>query len=580
MRKINLQMFAWDPNSIVDYLKSTGQDSSYTARKEMAASLGIENYAGTGEQNTQMLNMLRNGASAATNTTSTSSGTKTSGTTNKTSGTTTKKTNTSTKTSNASTKTSNTSTKTFTQSSTSKAADKKAQEQLGSLDEFNVDQIVSQDTIDAMNTPFNVSTAYTDAMNVTNQLREQITSGKTTYSDQVQALLNDIQNREKFSYDMSNDTLFQQSLASAMASGKTAMQDTMGQASALTGGYGSSYATSAANQTYNSFIEDAYNNLPEYYQMALQAYEMEGNEMYKQLSALSEADDREYGRLVDAYNINFDNAESIYDKEYTQWQDTVNNAYKSAGLQIDDYNSRWNTAYGTYNAYQNNAEYLYGKEFDQWQAETDVAYKYDALAQDDAHHNDDMAYKYDALAQDDAHHNDDMDYKYAALAQDDAQHKATLAQDQSQFDATMKQRQAESEAKLKDPKDPTYDSLTTSEINGLKTHCQKVLDNGGSVDDMDKAAYDYIRSLGKNVDNEILFNLLETMQPTKAETKSLDKTPIYDMDWTYTSGNNFTNGSVTMTYKEIEKEINSNTKLDSAQKKTFLSKLKAQMSDQ
>jgi hypothetical protein len=48
-----------------------------------------------------------------------------------------------------------------------------------------------------------------------------------------------------------------------MNSGKSAMQDTIGQASALTGGYGSTYATSAGNQAYNAFIEDAYNNLPE-----------------------------------------------------------------------------------------------------------------------------------------------------------------------------------------------------------------------------------------------------------------------------------------------------------------------------
>ena len=82
-----------------------------------------------------------------------------------------------------------------------------------------------------------------------------------------------IQNREDFEYDVDKDPLFQQALASAMNSGKTAMQDTIGQASALTGGYGSTYATSVGNQAYNAYIEDAYNNLPEYYNMALQAYQ-------------------------------------------------------------------------------------------------------------------------------------------------------------------------------------------------------------------------------------------------------------------------------------------------------------------
>ena len=46
--------------SIVDYLKSQGQDSSYSARKKLAEERGITNYSGTAAQNTQLLNMLRN----------------------------------------------------------------------------------------------------------------------------------------------------------------------------------------------------------------------------------------------------------------------------------------------------------------------------------------------------------------------------------------------------------------------------------------------------------------------------------------------------------------------------------------
>lgn len=45
--------------SIVDGLNSVGYNSSYASRKELAAKLGIANYTGTAEQNTQMLNILR-----------------------------------------------------------------------------------------------------------------------------------------------------------------------------------------------------------------------------------------------------------------------------------------------------------------------------------------------------------------------------------------------------------------------------------------------------------------------------------------------------------------------------------------
>lgn len=45
--------------SVVDYLKSIGQDSSYANRSKLAAKHGIKNYKGTGKQNEQLLNKLR-----------------------------------------------------------------------------------------------------------------------------------------------------------------------------------------------------------------------------------------------------------------------------------------------------------------------------------------------------------------------------------------------------------------------------------------------------------------------------------------------------------------------------------------
>ena len=45
--------------SIVDYLKGKGQDSSYSARKKLAGQYGISNYSGTANQNTQLLKALQ-----------------------------------------------------------------------------------------------------------------------------------------------------------------------------------------------------------------------------------------------------------------------------------------------------------------------------------------------------------------------------------------------------------------------------------------------------------------------------------------------------------------------------------------
>ncbi len=45
--------------SIVDYLKSQNQDSSYTSRAKLAAEKGITGYIGSAKQNTDLLNLLR-----------------------------------------------------------------------------------------------------------------------------------------------------------------------------------------------------------------------------------------------------------------------------------------------------------------------------------------------------------------------------------------------------------------------------------------------------------------------------------------------------------------------------------------
>ena len=305
--KLNLQLFA----SIVDYLNSQGQDSSFNARKQLATQHGISNYTGTAQQNTQLLQILQGNSTANKSTSNTSNNT------------TANKTNT---------------------GSTSTPA-KRSNVQLNGVD---------QGILDRMNSQFQSSTAYQDAMAQVQTLLDKINSGKTSYTDQIKDLMGKIQNREDFSYDVDSDQMFQQYLSSMMGMGQTAMQDTMGQASALTGGYGSSYAQAVGNQAYNQHIQQAYDNLPEFYNMALQTYQMEGDEMYKMLGMLNDADATEYGRLVDMYNANKSNADTMYDREYQTWSDDVNQATQIAGMQNSDW---WNNKNYEESVRQFNANY-------------------------------------------------------------------------------------------------------------------------------------------------------------------------------------------------------------------------------
>lgn len=237
------------------------------------------------------------------------------------------------------------------------------------------DSIISDQTKKNLNSSFVVPSAVTEADTYLAQQLEKIQSGKTSFSDDVRAMMDKITNREKFSYDVDTDPLFQQALASAMNSGKQAMQDTIGQASALTGGYGSTYATTAGNQSYNAFIEDAYNNLPQYYQMAMEAYQMEGDELYRQLGMYTDADDREYNRNVTAYDATYQHRNRMYDEAYNMYRDEKSDAYAMANLELNEHGQRVSDAYNLYNAASNQEDKLYEREYNSWSDSINMAFK-------------------------------------------------------------------------------------------------------------------------------------------------------------------------------------------------------------
>lgn len=168
---------------------------------------------------------------------------------------------------------------------------------------------------------FTPSQTYLDAMKYTQSLLDKLNAGRTSYTDKINDIMGQIENRKPFAYDFNTDPLFQQQLQSAMRSGKLAMQDTMGQASALTGGYGSTYGQAVGNQAYNQSVSEAYDSLPDYYGLAYNAWQDETNGLYNQLGMYQNADDTEFSRLANAYALNMQNAANMYDQEYNNyWQ--------------------------------------------------------------------------------------------------------------------------------------------------------------------------------------------------------------------------------------------------------------------
>lgn len=105
------------------------------------------------------------------------------------------------------------------------------------------------------------------------------------YSTQYQDVLKKIQEKGSFSYDPSSDKLYQQYKDMAHKSGTLASKDAIGKASALTGGYGNSYASTVGGQTYNSYMQQADAVIPELYQLAYNQHNSELSNLYSQLSS-------------------------------------------------------------------------------------------------------------------------------------------------------------------------------------------------------------------------------------------------------------------------------------------------------
>ena len=116
------------------------------------------------------------------------------------------------------------------------------------------------------------------------------------WSGRMEDLLEQYQNREAFAYDVNQDPLYQHYKDSYIRGGKLAMEDTLGQAAALTGGYGSSYAQTAGQQAYNQYLEGLNDVAPQLYQSARDRYDQAGQNLLERYNLLRSQDELDYSR--------------------------------------------------------------------------------------------------------------------------------------------------------------------------------------------------------------------------------------------------------------------------------------------
>jgi len=122
---------------------------------------------------------------------------------------------------------------------------------------------------------------------------------QSKFEDQLNSMYDKIMNREAFTYDFNKDAMYQQYKDMYQQQGKRAMQDTMGQLSAMNNGYGSSYSQTAGQQTYQNYLQQLMDRIPELRQQALEEYDREGNRLNQQYQLTNDAYNREYGQYRD-----------------------------------------------------------------------------------------------------------------------------------------------------------------------------------------------------------------------------------------------------------------------------------------
>ena len=126
------------------------------------------------------------------------------------------------------------------------------------------------------------------------------TGYRSPWQEQLQDTMRKILGREKFSFDLAGDALYRQYKDRYIRQGRRAMMDTMGQAQAMTGGYGNSYAAGAGQQAYSGYLQQLGERVPELYRAALDRYTAETEQLRGNGSLLAQLEKQDYDRYRDA----------------------------------------------------------------------------------------------------------------------------------------------------------------------------------------------------------------------------------------------------------------------------------------
>lgn len=119
---------------------------------------------------------------------------------------------------------------------------------------------------------------------------------QSKYQGQIDNVMGKLDDLGGYDYDPAADTAYQQYKSEYTQKAKLANQNAQASASALTGGYGSSYGTQAGQKAYAATMSDLDNVLDSLTSQSRSEYNTRKSGLQQQLSGLQQAEQNDYSK--------------------------------------------------------------------------------------------------------------------------------------------------------------------------------------------------------------------------------------------------------------------------------------------
>ena len=281
-------------------------------------------------------------------------------------------------------------------------------------------------------------------------------SYNSKYSGALDSILQQVQNPQDFKYEFNGDNLFKYYADLYTQKGRQASMDAMGQAAALTGGYGNSWAQAAGNQAYQQYLLDLYGVGMDMRDRAYQQYQDQQANRQNTYNMLRDAQQTEYGQYRDTvgdWERELDRASQDYQQErafdygqygdmlnyYTQLAQIENAAYNTEAERqeaIRQFNQNFAEQQRQYNTTlaeqqrQYNTDDAFRREQFGWQRDTDAR----DFAEGQRQYNESLAEQQRQADLDEA-------YRQAALAWSQEESNRNFGEQQRQYDTSLAEQQ-------------------------------------------------------------------------------------------------------------------------------------------